>query len=66
MSETKHTTLRLSKATKRKLLDLAEIDDTSMAQIINDLIVAEFRIRREEIAEFRNNAKNGDSSSKPN
>jgi predicted transcriptional regulator len=58
MSESKHTTIRLSKATKKKLLELAEIDNTSMAQVINDLIVAEHRIRREEITELRNNKNN--------
>jgi predicted transcriptional regulator len=58
MSETPHTTIRLPKATKKKLLELAQIDDTSMSQVINDLIVAEYRQRREEIAEFRKSLKN--------
>jgi predicted transcriptional regulator len=66
MAETPHTTIRLSSSTKKKLLELAEIDDTSMAQVINNLIVAEYRQRQDEIKEFRNNKKSAVLASKFN
>jgi len=53
MAETKHSTFRLSPDTKAKLLELAELAGTTQAEVINNLIQAEHRYRREEIERMK-------------
>ena len=53
MAETKHSTFRLSPDTKAKLLELAELAGTTQDEVINNLIQAEHRYRREEIERMK-------------
>lgn len=53
MAETKHSTFRLSPDTKAKLIDLAELAGVTQAELINNLIQAEHRYRREEIEKMK-------------
>lgn len=53
MAETKHSTFRLSPDTKAKLIDLAELGGITQAEVINNLIQAEHRYRREEIERMK-------------
>jgi len=58
--ETPKTTFRFPPAIKNKLVDLADLDSLTLSQTVTNLINAEYRSRKEEIAEFRKNLKNGD------
>jgi hypothetical protein len=49
MAETPHATFRLAASTKDKLAELAKLDGITLTQEINNLIEAEYRIRRTEI-----------------
>ena len=53
MTETKHSTYRLSQVTKTKLLELAELDGVTQVEELNNLIQAEHRYRRDEIEQLR-------------
>jgi hypothetical protein len=53
MAETPHSTYRLSPDTKSKLIDLADLGGTTQAEVINNLIQAEHRYRREEIDKMK-------------
>jgi hypothetical protein len=48
-------------STKKKLEELAELDDLSLTQVVNNLIVAEYSLRRQDIMLHRGRMKNRDS-----
>jgi hypothetical protein len=58
--ETPKTTFRFPPAIKNKLVDLADLDSLTLTQTVTNLINAEYRNRKDEIAEFQKNVKNGD------
>lgn len=49
MSTTKHTSYRLSDDAKRKLAELAKLDNLTNTEVLNNLIQAEHRYRRNDI-----------------
>jgi len=49
LSETTHTSYRLTEATRQKLAELAKLDGITSAQVINNLVQAEHRYRRADI-----------------
>jgi predicted DNA-binding protein len=49
MSETKHTSYRLSDDSKVKLQDLADLTGLTKREIVNNLIQAEHRYKRDDI-----------------
>lgn len=49
MAETKHSTFRLPESTKKKLIELAQLDGISQAQVVGNLIIVEHRLRLHEI-----------------
>lgn len=57
MAITKTTGYRIPDATKKKLAELAELDNISMTTVIINLINKEYRDRKEEIKEFRRTTK---------
>lgn len=59
MAEIKHTSYRLPESTRKKLLELAELDGITQTQVINNLIQAEHRYRREEIEKRRKTKEKG-------
>jgi hypothetical protein len=53
MAETPHSTYRLSLDTKSKLIDLAQLSGATQAEVINNLIQAEHRYKRDEIDKMK-------------
>jgi len=53
MAITPHTSFRLPEATRQKLAELAELYQTSQAQVINNLILIEYGARKNEIEEMK-------------
>lgn len=49
MALTKHTSYRLPETTRQKLAELAELDQISQTQVINNLILMEYGARKKEI-----------------
>jgi predicted DNA-binding protein len=49
MSEKKHTSYRLSDDAKSKLKDLADLTGLNYTEVLNNLIQAEHRYRRDDI-----------------
>jgi len=55
MTEHKHTSYRVTQDARNKLQELADLDGITNAQMINNLIQAEHRYRREQIERTKDN-----------
>lgn len=64
MSETSHTSYRLTEATRHKLADLAKLNGVTSTQMINDLVQAEHRYRRADIERMKATAETEQQSDK--
>jgi hypothetical protein len=57
LPRTKHTSYRFPESTRRKLADIAALDDISSSQAVNNLIQAEYGRREAEIREMKENKR---------